>query len=55
MLIHLGMSGSLRIVKEGELPGKHDHVDICFEEGHILRFKDPFLDTLLIISQIEIL
>ena len=41
MLIHLGMSGSLRIVKEGELPGKHDHVDICFEEGHILRFKDP--------------
>jgi len=41
MLIHLGMSGSLRIVQDGDLPGKHDHVDICFDEGHILRFKDP--------------
>ena len=41
MLIHLGMSGSLRIVKANERPGKHDHVDIYFSAGHILRFRDP--------------
>ena len=41
MLIHLGMSGSLRIVKANEPPGKHDHVDFCFSAGHILRYKDP--------------
>ena len=41
MLIHLGMSGSLRIVKANEPPGKHDHVDFCFFAGHILRYKDP--------------
>ena len=41
MLIHLGMSGSLRIVKADERPGKHDHVDIYFSAGHILRFRDP--------------
>ena len=41
MIIHLGMSGSLRIVEADELPGKHDHVDFCFSAGHILRFKDP--------------
>jgi formamidopyrimidine-DNA glycosylase len=41
MLIHLGMSGSLRIVKQGELPKKHDHIDFCFKNGLILRFTDP--------------
>ena len=41
MLIHLGMSGSLRIVKTSEPPGKHDHVDFCFSAGHTLRFRDP--------------
>ena len=35
------MSGSLRIVKADEPPGKHDHVDVCFSAGHILRFNDP--------------
>jgi formamidopyrimidine-DNA glycosylase len=40
MLIHLGMSGSLRVVNPNELPKKHDHVDICFGDV-CLRYHDP--------------
>lgn len=40
-LIHLGMSGSLRIVTAGTPAQKHDHVDIEFEDGKVLRFTDP--------------
>lgn len=41
LIIHLGMSGSLRIVDEGLPVGKHDHVDIVLENGKALRFTDP--------------
>lgn len=41
LLIHLGMSGSLRIVSAGIPHGKHDHVDVCLEDGLTLRFRDP--------------
>lgn len=41
LLIHLGMSGSLRMVKETDEPKKHDHVDIIFKNGLILRYHDP--------------
>ena len=37
LLIHLGMSGSLRIVEANALPGKHDHVDIIMMGGHYLE------------------
>ena len=40
-LLHLGMSGSLRIVDEGSLAAKHDHVDIVMESGKALRLRDP--------------
>lgn len=40
-IIHLGMSGSLRIVGAGVLPEKHDHVDIGFKNGKVLRLRDP--------------
>jgi len=40
-MLHLGMSGSVRIIDQGEPAGKHDHVDICFESGKALRFRDP--------------
>jgi len=41
VLIHLGMSGSLRIVAP-ELPAqKHDHVDIVCAGGICLRLRDP--------------
>lgn len=41
MLVHLGMSGNLRIVSDGEPVRKHDHVDLRLAGGHILRFHDP--------------
>ena len=42
LLIHLGMSGSLRIVNpKTESPVKHDHVDIIFSGQYCLRFHDP--------------
>lgn len=41
LLWHLGMSGSLRMVRLGELPRKHDHVDLVLNDGGILRYHDP--------------
>lgn len=41
MMIHLGMSGSLRVLDETVEPGKHDHIDIALEDHKILRFRDP--------------
>jgi len=40
IIIHLGMSGSLRIVNSEKAAGKHDHVDFIFTDGTILRFND---------------
>jgi formamidopyrimidine-DNA glycosylase len=41
MLVHLGMSGSLRVVGRSVDAGKHDHVDWLLGEGKILRLTDP--------------
>lgn len=41
LLIHLGMSGSLRIVDLNRKAAKHDHVDIVFANEKVLRFTDP--------------
>ena len=41
ILIHLGMSGSVRIVSPTEVVKKHDHVDFHLSESQILRFNDP--------------
>ncbi len=41
MIMHLGMSGSLRIVDRTIEVKKHDHLDIVFASGKILRFHDP--------------
>ena len=40
VLVHLGMSGSLRIVPADTAPGRHDHVDIGFGL-EVLRLRDP--------------
>ena len=40
MLIHLGMSGSLRIMSAALAPGKHDHIDFIFNNDTVLRFND---------------
>ncbi len=41
LLVHLGMSGSLRLVSTGCNYRKHDHVDIALLGGTSLRFHDP--------------
>jgi formamidopyrimidine-DNA glycosylase len=41
LMFHLGMSGSLRILEQSVLPGKHDHVDILLDNKKLLRFHDP--------------
>ena len=40
LILHLGMSGSLRLVAPGTPPGKHDHFDIEIG-GAVLRLRDP--------------
>ncbi|MDR1423127.1 MAG: bifunctional DNA-formamidopyrimidine glycosylase/DNA-(apurinic or apyrimidinic site) lyase [Azoarcus sp.] len=40
VLVHLGMSGSLRVVARNEPPGSHDHVDFPFDNC-TLRLHDP--------------
>ncbi|MBL1278622.1 MAG: bifunctional DNA-formamidopyrimidine glycosylase/DNA-(apurinic or apyrimidinic site) lyase [Ectothiorhodospiraceae bacterium] len=41
VIIHLGMSGSLRIAQKKDIVEKHDHVDIEFSDKCILRLRDP--------------
>lgn len=41
LLIHLGMSGSLRILDRQTTPGKHDHFDLQLSNGKALRLRDP--------------
>ncbi|MEM9621758.1 MAG: bifunctional DNA-formamidopyrimidine glycosylase/DNA-(apurinic or apyrimidinic site) lyase [Pseudomonadota bacterium] len=41
VLIHLGMSGSLRILEPDAPLLKHDHVDIQLASGQVLRLNDP--------------
>jgi len=40
-ILHLGMSGSLRILTNAQTPQKHDHVDIELANNKILRYTDP--------------
>lgn len=40
-LIHLGMSGSLRICSADAEIEKHDHIDLVFNTGDIVRYRDP--------------
>jgi formamidopyrimidine-DNA glycosylase len=40
-IVHLGMSGSLRVVDADQPPGKFDHVDLVLANGRRLRLRDP--------------
>jgi formamidopyrimidine-DNA glycosylase len=40
-ILHLGMSGSVFIVDQDTPAGVHDHVDIEFDSGKTMRFRDP--------------
>jgi formamidopyrimidine-DNA glycosylase len=41
LILHFGMSGSLRLVKPGTPPRTHDHWDLEMDSGWMLRFHDP--------------
>ncbi len=41
ILIHLGMSGHLRLVPSGLTAGKHDHIDLLLTNALTLRYCDP--------------
>ena len=41
LLLHLGMSGSLRVLPADTPRLTHDHFDLALDSGHILRFNDP--------------
>jgi formamidopyrimidine-DNA glycosylase len=41
LLMHLGMSGSMRICSADDPPRKHDHFDIVLDSGQCVRFNDP--------------
>jgi len=40
-LLHLGMSGSLRVLEVDTPPRAHDHFDWRLSSGRILRYTDP--------------
>ena len=40
-IAHLGMSGSFSVVSADAEPGVHDHYDLVFDGGKVLRFNDP--------------
>ena len=40
-LLHLGMSGMLRVLPASTPVGAHDHVDLALDSGRVLRFTDP--------------
>ena len=42
LIVHLGMSGSLRVVPpESAPPRRHDHVELVLEDGTRVRYHDP--------------
>lgn len=41
MMMHLGMSGSLRVLDSDVAPRAHDHVDLVLDNGRLLRYTDP--------------
>lgn len=41
LLLHLGMSGSLRVARRTEPRGPHDRLDLALAGGTLLRLRDP--------------
>ena len=40
-IVHLGMSGSLRVITDGAPRRRHDHVEMTLSSGATLRYHDP--------------
>ena len=41
IILHLGMSGKIRVIDAKHPVIKHDHIDIILDDGQCLRFNDP--------------
>lgn len=41
LLVHLGMTGSLRLHPDPPARALHEHVDLVFDDGLTLRYRDP--------------
>ena len=41
VLVHLGMSGSLRLLDASTAPRPHDHIDLVLDDGRCVRYHDP--------------
>jgi len=41
LLLHLGMTGSLRAYAAPPARRRHDHVDIVLDDGSVVRYHDP--------------
>jgi formamidopyrimidine-DNA glycosylase len=41
LIVHLGMSGSLRVLPAATPPDTSDHVDVVLDDGNCLRLRDP--------------
>ena len=41
LVIHLGMTGTLRLTDKNEAAERHDHLDFQLDSGECLRFRDP--------------
>jgi formamidopyrimidine-DNA glycosylase len=41
LLVHMGMTGSLRVFTEPPPREAHDHIDLEFANGVVLRYRDP--------------
>ncbi|WP_297480104.1 bifunctional DNA-formamidopyrimidine glycosylase/DNA-(apurinic or apyrimidinic site) lyase [Ferrovum sp.] len=41
LIIHLGMSGTLRYLIQSVPAQRHEHVDLLFADGSLVRYRDP--------------
>jgi formamidopyrimidine-DNA glycosylase len=41
LIVHLGMSGSLRLAAGSVLPEPYDHFELALDSGLVLRLRDP--------------
>ncbi len=41
LMLHLGMSGSLRVLPQWHEPARHDHLDLILGDGSVVRYTDP--------------
>ena len=41
LILHLGMSGRICLLEKDEPAAKHDHFEIHFNDGQVMRLRDP--------------